>query len=67
MTDKPSKGYLKRVEDPDVLLWVIWALQQYWKERKEEFNKNTPLPVRGDQYHRGKHPNLVVIAITDYY
>jgi len=62
MTDKPSKGYLKQVEDPDVLLWVTWALQQYWKERKEEFNKKYPdflYEVIG-YITGGKHPNLVV-------
>ena len=39
MADKPAKSYLKQIDDPDVLLWVTWTLQQYWKEFKEEFNK----------------------------
>lgn len=62
MADKPSKGYLKQVEDPDVLLWVTWALQQYWKERKEEFNKKYPAFLYEviEYITGGKHPNLVV-------
>ncbi len=37
MEDKPSKSFLKQIEDPDVLLWATWALQQFWLENKEVF------------------------------
>lgn len=60
MADKPSKSYLKQVDDPDVLLWVIWALQQYRNERKERFTE-----IYSDflfdiiaYITAGKHPNL---------
>ncbi len=36
---KPTKGLLKQITDPDLPLWAIWALQQYAKERPEEFQK----------------------------
>ena len=39
MAGKPSNGLLKQIEDPDMALWAIWALQQYAKERPEQFQK----------------------------
>ncbi len=39
MSGRPTDGLLKQLEDPDVPLWVLWALQQYNKERPETFNK----------------------------
>ncbi len=39
MEGKPSKSYLKEIESPDVLLWVVWALQQFWFEGKERFQE----------------------------
>jgi predicted glycogen debranching enzyme len=37
MAGKPSDGLLKQLTDPDLPLWAVWALQQYAKERPEEF------------------------------
>lgn len=61
MADKPTKSYLKQIEDPDVLLWVIWALQQYWKENKDAFMEKYSDFLFGiiDYIVEGKHPNLV--------
>ena len=39
MDDKPGKNIIKQIDDPDVLLWVIWSLQQYWKENKQIFKE----------------------------
>lgn len=39
MAGKPSDGLLKQLTDPDLPLWAIWSLQQYAKERPEEFQK----------------------------
>ncbi len=62
MADKPLKSHLKQMEDPDVLLWVIWSLQQYWKERKEEFIEKYAdfLFEIIDYIVAGKHQNLIV-------
>ncbi len=61
MQDKPSKSYLKQIEDPDVLLWVVWALQQYWRENKTAFTeKYADFLFEIIEYiAMGKHPNLV--------
>ena len=61
MADKPSKSYLKQIEDPDVLLWVVWALQQYWRENKTAFTeKYADFLFEIIEYiAMGKHPNLV--------
>ncbi|MBK5194716.1 MAG: glycogen debranching enzyme family protein [Proteiniphilum sp.] len=61
MADKPSKSYLKQIEDPDVLLWVVWALQQYWRENKTAFTeKYTDFLFEIIEYIvEGRHPNLV--------
>lgn len=61
MNDKPSKSFIKQIEDPDVLLWVVWALQQYWLEQKESFilkYRNFLFEIM-DYIVTGKHPNLV--------
>lgn len=39
MDGKPYRGELKQVDDPDLPLWTIWALQQYAKERPEKFKE----------------------------
>lgn len=61
MADKPLKSYLKQINDPDVLLWVVWALQQYWKADKETFAEKYRdfLLEIIDYILAGKHPNLV--------
>ncbi len=60
MADKPSKSYLKQLEDPDLLLWVVWALQQYHQEQKERFLEQyaTFLFEIVDYLVAGRHPNL---------
>ena len=66
MNDKPRNSYLKQIEDPDVLLWVIWALQQFWLERKEVFkNKyvNFLFEIM-DYLVSNKHQNLVFAKET---
>ena len=62
MADTSSKSYLKQIDDPDVLLWVTWALQQFWKEEKEIFKKKYAhfLYEIIDYISSGKHPNLVI-------
>jgi predicted glycogen debranching enzyme len=66
MHDRPLKNNIKQIEDPDVLLWVIWALQQYWKERKEPFlNTYATFLFSAMEYLRGSmHPNLAVDGTT---
>ncbi len=60
MDNNPSKSFLKQVEDPDLLLWVVWALQQYHRERKERFTELYAgfLFEIMDYLMAGKHPNL---------
>lgn len=62
MADKPIKSYLKQIDDPDVLLWVIWSLQQYRKERNDDFIKKYAdfLFEIMDYIITGRHPNLIV-------
>lgn len=62
MEEKPLKNIIKQIEDPDVLLWVIWALQQYRKENNETSNeKYTPFLFFIMKYIlTNKHPNLKV-------
>ena len=36
MTDKPVSGKIYEIEQPDVPLWAIWAIQQYTKEVGKE-------------------------------
>jgi predicted glycogen debranching enzyme len=62
MEGKPSKNIIRQIEDPDVLLWVVWSLQQYWKERKDVFReKYAPfLFAILDYILENKHPNLIV-------
>lgn len=64
MAGKPSDGLLKQIEDPDLPLWAIWSLQQYAKERPEEFRKKYATLVLEilDYVLANKHPNLRVEA-----
>lgn len=36
MEDKPVSVHIAEIEQPDVPLWAIWALQQYAKETSKE-------------------------------
>lgn len=67
MDNKPTEGYLKQLDDPDVPLWVIWALQQYNKERPKEFeSKYADLVLKiVDNLFLNKHPNLHVDKSTN--
>lgn len=62
MVNRPSKSHIKQIDDPDVLLWVIWALQQFWKEQKDIFKKKYKnfLFEIIDFIAIGKHPNLIL-------
>lgn len=62
MNDKPRKNIIKQIDDPDVLLWVTWALQQYWKEHKPVFKEKYVdfLFSIIDFILSNKHPNLTV-------
>ena len=62
MNDKPRKNIIKQIDDPDVLLWVTWALQQYWKENKPVFTEKYAdfLFSVIDFILSNRHPNLSV-------
>ena len=62
MEEKPCKNVIKQISDPDVLLWVTWSLQQYWKENKNVFKeKYTDFLLSIVEYISGNnHPNLIV-------
>ncbi len=62
MDGKQSKHTIKQIDDPDVLLWVTWSLQQYWKENKSIFKAKYV-----DFLHSiinyildDRHPNLII-------
>ncbi len=61
MNDKPFKSFIKQIEDPDVLLWVTWALQEFYKQKKEIFiDKYSDFLIEIVDYIKSnKHPNLV--------
>ncbi len=60
MEGKSSMGYIKQLNEPDTLLWVIWALQQYYLEFKDKFKeKYSDILFQIVNYIiDGKHPNL---------
>ena len=61
MEGKPLTAHITEIEQPDVPLWAVWALQQYAKETsKEECYKNYGQFIK-DVIHfiqGNKHPNL---------
>ncbi|HTN68689.1 MAG TPA: glycogen debranching enzyme N-terminal domain-containing protein [Dysgonamonadaceae bacterium] len=59
---KPIEGLLKQLDDPDLPLWVIWSLQQFFKERPEVFQKKyAPIVLTIINYILdNKHNNLNV-------
>ena len=61
MTGKPISGYIYEVEQPDVPLWAVWAMQQYAKEvgRDKCFEMYGKLLQDIVRFILdGKHPNL---------
>ncbi|MDD2474646.1 MAG: amylo-alpha-1,6-glucosidase [Dysgonamonadaceae bacterium] len=62
MGDEAHPGLLKQIDDPDLHLWVIWALQLYNKERPEKFKeKYANLVLSIIEYIlANKHQNLKV-------
>ena len=61
MADKPISGKLYEVEQPDVPLWAVWAIQQYAKEvgREKCFEMYGKLLTDIITYiEKGGHPNL---------
>jgi predicted glycogen debranching enzyme len=63
MNDKPSKSYLKEIDSPDVLLWAVWSLQQFWSAQKEVFKQKYAdfLFEIVDYITENRHPNLAFI------
>ena len=63
MAGKPQTGYMVEVEQPDVMLWAIWAIQQYDKHAGREKCSQMYVKLLKDIIYfilDGKHPNLVV-------
>lgn len=62
MDNNVLSNTIKQIDDPDVLLWVVWALQQFNKERKKIFLQKYSnfLFEIIDFISKSKHPNLVV-------
>ena len=61
MADKPISGKIYEIEQPDVPLWAVWAIQQYTKEvgRDEGFKMYGKLLQDIVTYIiKGGHPNL---------
>lgn len=58
--EKPDKN-ISEIEDPDVLLWAVWTIQQYAKETTREKCRNKYgklLEDIMDFLRKHKHPNL---------
>ena len=65
MAGKPLTIQLQEIEHPDVLLWAIWALQQYANDQgydkcKKEYGKLVTDIM--DYLLAGKHPNFRIDA-----
>ena len=61
MTGKPLKSLIHEIEQPDVLLWAIWAIQQYAHEvgNAQAFKKYGKLLIDILKFiESNKHPNL---------
>ena len=61
MDEKPLSGKIYEMEQPDVPLWAVWAMQQYAKE----VGRDKCFEMYGKVLHKivkyildGKHPNL---------
>lgn len=63
MADKPQTGYMVEVEQPDVMLWAIWTIQQYDKHAGRQKCSQMYAKLLKDIIYfilDDKHPNLVV-------
>lgn len=61
INDKPSAYKIYEMDDPDVLLWAVWALQQYAKETNRENCRNKYgqlLEDIMDFFRKRKHSNM---------
>lgn len=59
-----TEGPIKEIEQPDVLLWAIWSLQQLYKDKPQDtIDKYADLIQEIIAYIRSnKHPNLKLEA-----
>lgn len=63
MDDKPLTVHIAEIDQPDVLLWAVWAIQQYGRETSKErciekygqLVKDIIIYIRSN-----KHPNLIL-------
>ena len=63
MNDKPLTVHIAEIDQPDVLLWAVWAIQQYGRETGKErciekygqLVKDIIIYIRSN-----KHPNLIL-------
>ena len=63
MGDKPLTVHIAEIDQPDVLLWAVWAVQQYGRETSKErciekygqLVKDIIIYIRSN-----KHPNLIL-------
>ena len=63
MDDKPLTVHIAEIDQPDILLWAVWAVQQYGRETSKErciekygqLVKDIIIYIRSN-----KHPNLIL-------
>lgn len=61
INEEPYTYKIHEMDDPDVLLWAVWAIQQYAKELGRDACRKkygTLLEEIVDYIQKGKHPNL---------
>ncbi len=61
MDDGKTDSVIQEIEMPDILLWCVWALQQYAKEVSAEecYKKYGSVIIKiVDYVRKSKHPNL---------
>lgn len=64
MDGKPLTGFLKDIDNADVLLWLLWALKQFSVSQKDRFySKYASLTSKIVAFiQEGKHPNLTPLT-----
>ncbi|MBQ6188450.1 MAG: glycogen debranching enzyme family protein [Prevotella sp.] len=65
MEGKPNTTKIAEIEQPDVMLWAVWAIQQYAKECGKErcIKRYKKLLLDILKFiEKGKHPNLTLEA-----